>query len=154
MIRRPPRSTLFPYTTLFRATASRSPEGAPRRGPQDSERDPRERVRGAGDRGRHARVPCLPATGPGARRRSRRDPRSARGGAATRRVDAGNPPLPEPRTPMLLREEASVPGVSGADTVSMARQDQDSLTGPIFSFRVWRHEFFYPDAYLEPSRGS
>ena len=55
---------------------------------------------------------------------------------------------------MLLREEASVPGVSGADTVSMARQDQDSLTGPIFSFRVWRHKFFYPDAYLEPSRGS
>src|SRR5260370_13439862 len=25
MIRRPPRSTLFPYTTLFRSTSSRSP---------------------------------------------------------------------------------------------------------------------------------
>src|SRR5260370_21669104 len=27
MIRRPPRSTLFPYTTLFRSTAERSREG-------------------------------------------------------------------------------------------------------------------------------
>src|SRR5258708_37596955 len=27
MIRRPPRSTLFPYTTLFRSTGSLSPEG-------------------------------------------------------------------------------------------------------------------------------
>src|SRR3989449_7211110 len=29
MIRRPPRSTLFPYTTLFRSTASCSPVDAP-----------------------------------------------------------------------------------------------------------------------------
>src|SRR5258708_28762328 len=28
MIRRPPRSTLFPYTTLFRSLFSRSPHGA------------------------------------------------------------------------------------------------------------------------------
>src|SRR3712207_7552897 len=27
MIRRPPRSTLFPYTTLFRSTASADPDG-------------------------------------------------------------------------------------------------------------------------------
>src|SRR3712207_8330659 len=27
MIRRPPRSTLFPYTTLFRSTGSTGPEG-------------------------------------------------------------------------------------------------------------------------------
>src|SRR2546430_14182364 len=29
MIRRPPRSTLFPYTTLFRSRALDHPEGAP-----------------------------------------------------------------------------------------------------------------------------
>src|SRR5699024_12867654 len=28
-LRRPPRSTLFPYTTLFRSTLSRSPRGRP-----------------------------------------------------------------------------------------------------------------------------
>src|SRR5438445_7593092 len=28
MIRRPPRSTLFPYTTLFRSTAIRAPKAA------------------------------------------------------------------------------------------------------------------------------
>src|SRR5437899_6510947 len=34
MIRRPPRSTLFPYTTLFRSHAARVPNGAvaPKRG--------------------------------------------------------------------------------------------------------------------------
>src|SRR5256885_13232739 len=31
MIRRPPRSTLFPYTTLFRSPLSRSPEAARQR---------------------------------------------------------------------------------------------------------------------------
>src|SRR2546422_6810069 len=31
MIRRPPRSTLFPYTTLFRSTHDRESSGAPRR---------------------------------------------------------------------------------------------------------------------------
>src|SRR2546429_4700855 len=31
MIRRPPRSTLFPYTTLFRSTPSRSHSSAPYR---------------------------------------------------------------------------------------------------------------------------
>src|SRR3712207_7099720 len=29
MIRRPPRSTLFPYTTLFRSTTLRTPEASP-----------------------------------------------------------------------------------------------------------------------------
>src|SRR5258708_15456110 len=29
MIRRPPRSTLFPYTTLFRSRTARGPAGAP-----------------------------------------------------------------------------------------------------------------------------
>src|SRR3712207_7305458 len=31
MIRRPPRSTLFPYTTLFRSRASRRRQGSPSR---------------------------------------------------------------------------------------------------------------------------
>src|SRR5256885_15238274 len=31
MIRRPPRSTLFPYTTLFRSGGSRSGSGGPKR---------------------------------------------------------------------------------------------------------------------------
>ena len=34
MIRRPPRSTLFPYTTLFRSCHSTSPAQCPRRGHQ------------------------------------------------------------------------------------------------------------------------
>src|SRR3989449_3006340 len=29
MIRRPPRSTLFPYTTLFRSAGARGPDGKP-----------------------------------------------------------------------------------------------------------------------------
>src|SRR2546426_8438500 len=40
MIRRPPRSTLFPYTTLFRSTPERVQEqhaGAPTVGPEDHE---------------------------------------------------------------------------------------------------------------------
>src|SRR5258707_10451870 len=36
MIRRPPRSTLFPYTTLFRSRARRRPEGRPGRRPAKS----------------------------------------------------------------------------------------------------------------------
>src|SRR2546426_7700532 len=58
MIRRPPRSTLFPYTTLFRSRG-RQPDRAPGRG--DGEADgpqPQrsghlcERGRGVADRGR------------------------------------------------------------------------------------------------------
>src|SRR5256885_11742005 len=30
MIRRPPRSTLFPYTTLFRSAGAREPDAGPR----------------------------------------------------------------------------------------------------------------------------
>src|SRR5436853_2351942 len=33
MIRRPPRSTLFPYTTLFRSRGGRALQGPHRRGP-------------------------------------------------------------------------------------------------------------------------
>src|SRR6266550_6513473 len=58
MIRRPPRSTLFPYTTLFR---SRRRCSRGRRRP----RDPRRPSRG-------------PGTGRGSRRRARRDRKSTR----------------------------------------------------------------------------
>src|SRR2546425_4402124 len=34
MIRRPPRSTLFPYTTLFRSYLPRAPRHPPRRAPR------------------------------------------------------------------------------------------------------------------------
>src|SRR2546430_7053575 len=54
MIRRPPRSTLFPYTTLFRSDAgaaaadgARRSAGGPRRGRGEV---PREGARGALDR--------------------------------------------------------------------------------------------------------
>src|SRR3712207_8048297 len=44
MIRRPPRSTLFPYTTLFRSPSGRPAHGYPHRvmpAPRRSERPPR-----------------------------------------------------------------------------------------------------------------
>src|SRR5438132_10657489 len=36
MIRHPPRSTLFPYTTLFRSGEPRRPRAAPRDGPSSN----------------------------------------------------------------------------------------------------------------------
>src|SRR3712207_8145209 len=62
MIRRPPRSTLFPYTTLFRSPAGRGPvrTGAGRAAPGQ---------RPAGD----ARADPAAARGGGARRRPRAD---------------------------------------------------------------------------------
>src|SRR2546430_9158078 len=75
MIRRPPRSTLFPYTTLFR-----SPSRRPR----------------AGRRGRGARNPPPPAAlaVAGGRLPS---PRRAPGGAARVRVDRAAAALPGAR---------------------------------------------------------
>src|SRR5688572_32748849 len=56
MIRRPPRSTLFPYTTLFRSQGRR-----PRHGPVDlsraGHRAGRKALGGAQDRG-WRRIPC------------------------------------------------------------------------------------------------
>src|SRR2546422_7867294 len=49
MIRRPPRSTLFPYTTLFRSQ-SHGPDRGGREGVRDARRDrarPEGRLRGA-----------------------------------------------------------------------------------------------------------
>src|SRR2546428_4063400 len=59
MIRRPPRSTLFPYTTLFRSVGKRGPapsaEDDPERDPDD-ERRQRDRRRLPGDGCRHLAV--------------------------------------------------------------------------------------------------
>src|SRR5687768_18077927 len=45
MIRRPPRSTLFPYTTLFRSALRREPDAGPRllAGARDRQEGPRLR---------------------------------------------------------------------------------------------------------------
>src|SRR3712207_7697467 len=43
MIRRPPRSTLFPYTTLFRSGGGRAPDGGARRGRVRGQARPRHR---------------------------------------------------------------------------------------------------------------
>src|SRR3712207_8266261 len=57
MIRRPPRSTLFPYTTLFRSLRRRAAGGGGGHGlrdPQGAARRlgyPRARLRGGGQRG-------------------------------------------------------------------------------------------------------
>src|SRR2546422_7849923 len=48
MIRRPPRSTLFPYTTLFRSRAARG--GELRRSPRPAYRPAARRARGRGER--------------------------------------------------------------------------------------------------------
>src|SRR2546426_10479269 len=76
MIRRPPRSTLFPYTTLFRSNEARGhPKGE--RAPADLRTGHRARVRlacGAGERDpqlemAHARLGAVPAPGEVARQR-------------------------------------------------------------------------------------
>src|SRR5687768_18270060 len=61
MIRRPPRSTLFPYTTLFRSSAPRSPCEC-------------SRARGGSGRKSGWSGPCLRGSGPegGADRKSTR----------------------------------------------------------------------------------
>src|SRR2546430_10623094 len=72
MIRRPPRSTLFPYTTLFRSTAHRKVrEGrhaAGHSGPSPSDGDPRHlhparRLDGLQRRGDLPRHPSPPRSG-------------------------------------------------------------------------------------------
>src|SRR5688572_32702106 len=53
MIRRPPRSTLFPYTTLFRSEPDRTPSGAEAEIPGEREADaPEAEDRHHGGKGR------------------------------------------------------------------------------------------------------
>src|SRR2546427_12886689 len=72
MIRRPPRSTLFPYTTLFRSHGTRRVEAAKARGRETPARglqgDRAEDRRPA----RLRRVPGRPAGGRGAQREDRK----------------------------------------------------------------------------------
>src|SRR5690606_39986150 len=89
MIRRPPRSTLFPYTTLFRSTAfDRHPAGraavpfraaaAGRRAPQDRTVHQRARARGGLGAGRGRAVQAAAGTArPGPGRAGRRAPAPA-----------------------------------------------------------------------------
>src|SRR3989449_8054748 len=56
MIRRPPRSTLFPYTTLFRSPDGHDPGGGPGGGlelPDVSQPDPADGAGVGGARARH-----------------------------------------------------------------------------------------------------
>src|SRR5688572_32263362 len=71
MIRRPPRSTLFPYTTLFRSQGARSDGKAGRKGGRSGARQ------GEGDPG--------DAQPDGRRRGRRRDSAGLRGGNADRK---------------------------------------------------------------------
>src|SRR6266480_7740769 len=94
MIRRPPRSTLFPYTTLFRSAAARGPAppaGAGRRGYGDRDR---KRLLPA-DRRAVEGVP--PARRPGAG-----DPAPPRFAGAGR-ADGGARPEPARRDPPVDR---------------------------------------------------
>src|SRR2546430_16012759 len=75
MIRRPPRSTLFPYTTLFRSSAAR-----PARLDRDAAADPRADIGAGGERG-----PDLAAC------RSPRDGRADPERAIPRRAGGGAP---------------------------------------------------------------
>src|SRR5256885_11065152 len=56
MIRRPPRSTLFPYTTLFRSLHPRPPARAEALTPAAPRRASRRSAGGPGPAGVHARV--------------------------------------------------------------------------------------------------
>src|SRR2546430_5566232 len=46
MIRRPPRSTLFPYTTLFRSGQRQAQSGAPRLGREERLENARQEISG------------------------------------------------------------------------------------------------------------
>src|SRR2546423_9604822 len=67
MIRRPPRSTLFPYTTLFRSSTSRKPAAAARGRASSSAARPSAQVRrvpsrGCGTERRAGSSPACPPT--------------------------------------------------------------------------------------------
>src|SRR3712207_8398766 len=74
MIRRPPRSTLFPYTTLFRSRRGRDAEGGWEAADQHRRRAPLELL--------HAGLGAQRRGGAPGPRRVRRAPGEGRGGGA------------------------------------------------------------------------
>src|SRR5437867_5178407 len=117
MTRPPPRSTLFPYTTLFRSLTGREGGAPPARGGEGREalspgyegesRGPRR-----GGRGAHFRRPDPDARGQGVPVRRRR---------------------PDSREPPRRREGVRVQGARGARHVGRDREpaSQGSAGGPI-----------------------
>ncbi len=94
----------------------------------DSKRDPRERVRRAGHRGRHARLPHLPAPGAGALGGPGRDPRPVGRRTSEGGVDADVPPPDHPRAPLLRGSRAALSCLPGEGALPVAGKDQDPLT--------------------------
>src|SRR2546430_15543498 len=88
MIRRPPRSTLFPYTTLFRSRAPARLGPAVARGPGGEDRRRGLGLRGGRSvvlRGRAPGFPCRPLGGGGSDRALRAGARRRRIGRPARR---------------------------------------------------------------------
>src|SRR3989449_2773298 len=75
MIRRPPRSTLFPYTTLFRSRRARAPVPRPRRGARAQARRPGPAHPPGAHRGHGVAAPLRGPRAPGARGGARAPPR-------------------------------------------------------------------------------
>src|SRR2546422_10567251 len=95
MIRRPPRSTLFPYTTLFRSPDGHDPGGGPGGGlelPDVSQPDPADGAGVGGARARHD-------AGRAGRRERPADRGGARPGPRLRPLAAGGGPLEPARVP-------------------------------------------------------
>src|SRR2546422_6992792 len=106
MIRRPPRSTLFPYTTLFRSLDRRGPEVTVVAAEQHLMQPPGPILGTGGDgdcagRRRRARAALPPGRSP--REAAPRDERRANPGSFTRRRGGGGPGLSPPRFPPPAR---------------------------------------------------
>src|SRR3989441_13312127 len=113
MIRRPPRSTLFPYTTLFRSHAARRTVG-PDPSPDQPTGEARRVVPRAPRDGARRRPRGEPATGDGAAHLSADPPVSShnvvrRDAAAQRPAPAGELGLDLRRMPQLQRPSAAQP---------------------------------------------
>src|SRR2546429_1447155 len=122
MIRRPPRSTLFPYTTLFRSRAAYHARGVPRL----------RTLHHAGGTERRARSPRYGGTGDEGRRAGGRRYRPAR---AHRRSERNLPRLGPPDALTVARswvEAILATGVVPASYVpeaSVGRTDLEEFTG-------------------------
>src|SRR2546422_5128814 len=127
MIRRPPRSTLFPYTTLFRSSRdpprSPAPSRACGRPPSPSARGRRRHARTArASRGRAVPAASRPPRG---RRRGRGTWQRRRARASARRRQlAWSSSSPPP--PVAVRAVIAVDGIRGRHHVGPGRDDDGS----------------------------